>query len=268
LDLPFSDGKSLLTLSGSPRKHRVKLKQQEEANRLPLHSLDIIGFALPHGHPQGYGVVSHGLPAPVIEEASSAVRLPDGAVIYMDRELGAVFLYGGISAVGKRKLHDGDRITLNIATEHGVRAHTATWQERKNLPGEFRGELVISPELDCLLARGILSEDLPEDLFPDYRDITIGRGPLRLESRDGRSLSLVFNQSAAHPVFIMTSNGSGFRTYAPDNYSVINLSPRISMSTIGEFIIGSTHYRLREIADPSSERKSLEPSLAPVGGIA
>ena len=271
LELPLAEGQTALTLSGRSLQPRRSLESQERSNRLPLYSLDILGLVVPFAPPAGYGVVPQGLPALVVEWASSALRLPGGTVLYRERnQPQSVYIYNARDVerrteVRARRLNRGMDVGLKMMTAAGGEVR-GEWQEPAGLPPGFGGELILKPALDCRLACGIISEDVPEDFFPDYNDITLGRAPLRLESRDGRRHTLVYKQSARHPVYVRTGDHPDFRPYSPDTARAIPLTPRIDKSVVAEFILGSTHYRLREIAEANDEYRPFELSFIPVGG--
>ncbi len=271
IDHQLAETSYRLTLSGQSLATPRNLETQEEANRLPLYSLDIVGFALPLGQPNGYGVVPEGLPAEIAFHVSSGLRLPNGAFLYEMRDSKKVYLYDSgddwQSALRSRPLVEGHPVELR-ATTSDYRTVQAVWQSGRGLPEAFRGELTLEPALDCLLSRGVVSEDVPEDFFPAYQDVTLGRAPLRLETRNGWDYSLIFNETARHPVYVRVGGQTGFLRYSFRDAWVVPLVPHIDKSVVAEFILGSTHYQLHEVADARSAAAAGERSFAPVGGTA
>jgi hypothetical protein len=123
----------------------------------------------------------------------------------------------------------------------------------------FRGELRLMPPLSSRLAADAISGDLPDEIFTEYVDSTLGRAPVRLESADGRTYSLAFKPSARHPVFVLSEQRSEVTRYEPSSSSVIDLG------TGADFILGATHYRLKQLAEPVSDDQLASPVTLPTG---
>jgi len=261
LDFRYSgpDGRVSVALLGSSLSPIRTLREQERTNHLPLHSLLVVGFVLPLPQPEGYGIIPDGLPAKLANPASSALRLPGDAYLYFNRDDQSVRLYNPNAQARDQKLSHGAVVAWGSSDSEPT-SYRGTWIESDSLPNSFRGELVLTNSLDCLLARGAISEEFPEAFFPESCDSTLGSSPLLLKSTDGRIFVLVFKEAAKHPVFVLSLTERVFRRFDPHPANPITLGPGVA-----EFILGATHYKLERISEPVGSSLAGESTFA--GGV-
>jgi len=244
-------------LRGGPLLPPRSLIDLERENRLDSFRVEIVGCLLPLSHPHGYGVVPNDIPAQIRGRIQTAIKLPGGGWLYFDEIAQATYvLFRGDDP---RRLAHGMTVTMSLpenvayeplptVSERIARAATilppvnagkklsGKWLEFPS-SSKFHGELQLDQPIVATLARGSINIAVPNDLFADYRDSTLGRAPARIISEDGRQHKLVFNESAKHPLIIQQ------KWYHPNTATAIDLAPQ------DQFILGATRYRLRRIEE-------------------
>lgn len=216
LTLNETDPPRAVRLVGSRLLQPKTLGELGAANRLEPFVLEIIGCALPRAP---YGVVPADTPPQIVSLTDSAVRLPNNGWLYFDKHRNA-------PCAARSGEPTGLHLAIGDATALG------RWQSAIE-PKYFHGALIFNPPLIAELALGAISGNVPDDLFINYRDVLLGRPPLKLVSPDGRNYELVFNPHARHPVF---KDGKRYDPPAPG---------KIELDVQNEFILGTTIYRLR-----------------------
>lgn len=260
LEWPGDESKGAVSLSGSRLPTPRMLNQQEAENRLPMFTLEIIGCVLPFSGGEGYGRVPDDFPSILAADVRSAINLPgDGGWIYLDkRDEEAYLLRRGENPPGQR-LAPGSQ--FRVGSFEPGKPRTGLWTVRDgNLPKGFRGEVQLTPPLRSMLACGSIAENVPDSLFAGYKDSAHGRAPVRLMSPSGRHYKLIFNQAAKHPVILLTSDSPEGLVYKPDT------SVPIELGSGAEFILGTTHYRLRCVSEQANDHAAFTPSTVSAGG--
>ncbi len=211
-------------------------------------------------HDGGYGLVPEDLPTALAPRAVSALQLPGGDWLYLD-ELREPYLFRagdtppGFALKGSSQ---GRRLTARAGLDA---AHVGVWADfNSDLRALFRGELSLTPPVAARLATQAIFEDLPHDIFVNYRDRALGRAPVRLESPDGRRYALVFHEWARLPVFVVADGEARNRRHDPRPEATVELGAG------ADFILGTTHYRLRSLADPAVGRQPVQTPPVSVGG--
>lgn len=245
LDLEARSGERSIAVKGERLVAPATLADIRDKNKVPNFVVEIVGCLLPtpKEHSDWAGNIA-GIQPALAALASSAIELPGGSWLYCDRDSSAAFLLGaGERLPGRLLTRDGAVQELRSRSAHGPQLKGRWTEFTKGMLPYFRGELTLMPPLTSRLAADAICGDLPTEIFPEYVDKSIGRPPCRLESGDGRSYTLAFNPSAKHPVFLLSKTNSRVTRYDPSSSRVIDLG------TGAEFILGATHYRLRQIAE-------------------
>jgi hypothetical protein len=250
-----SEGAPSLALYGSRLPTPLSWAEVEEANRLPLYDIALVGCVLPLPRPHGYGTVPPLSPSKLNASSSSALRLPGGDWLYLDGRTNLPRLYSPNGPVTDQQLVRGQYAALSSSADADTPAG-GCWQENEErLPRLFRGEFHFEPPLIQPLASGTLCGHLPDEIFPQYADslLTPGRAPVKLKSNDGRNFKLVINQSARLPVIVIPPGSVLAFCYDPVPAKEIDLEPW------SEFIVGAAHYCLR----PAPNQPGTLPLLQP-----
>jgi len=225
------DGKAIFEMRGELLEPPRSLAELESENRPDSFQVEVLGCLLPLPPPDGYGIVPTDAPSAIKGRTRTAIRLPDGNWLHFDEIRGFPCLFDGGDPQGKQ-LKPGVSVVLNMTAPSGQR-YTGRWQEFQ-APRQFYGEFQLHPPLLSILARGAIDVGVPNELFADYADSTLGRPPLRIVSDDGRHYKLVFNAHARLPIEYRQ------QWHYPDGSSAIPLDPQ------SQFTLGATHYQLRK----------------------
>jgi hypothetical protein len=186
----------------------------------------------------------------------TALALPgNDGWLYFDEQTQKIYLLQKGDAPPGRPL-DESQTTLPLKYIFGAGAKAPVSMRWKKPDGvlshSFHVELMLTPPLVARLACGDISENLPDDVFVGYKDSAHGRAPVRLVSDDGRQYQLIFNPSAKHPVYLLTDANPTGMIYKAEPSKAINLGSE------AEFVIGTTHYRLRS-TETGANAESLNP---------
>ena len=245
LEFEVRSGHQPLVVKGERLPERSTLAEIRKKNEVPSFVVEIIGCVLPTPNEDSdwAGNIAEIQPA-LAALASSAIELPGGSWLYCNRDSSATYLLrAGERLPGRLLTRDGAIQELRSLSAKGPQLQGKWTEFTMGLLPYFRGELKLIPPLTSRLASDAICGDLPSEIFPGYVDKSIGRPPCRLESGDGRRYNLAFNPSAKHPVFVYSKTSSRVTRYDPSNSRVIDLG------TGADFILGATHYRLRQLAE-------------------
>jgi hypothetical protein len=248
-DFADRNGERSIVVKGQRLPQRSTLAEIKRKNELPSFVVEIIGCLLPSPNEQveWAGNIAGGQPA-LAAVASSAIELPGGNWLYCNRDSSATYLLpAGERPPGTLLKRDGPIQELRSHSANGPQLKGKWMEFTRGLLPYFRGEFRLMPPLTSRLAADAICGDLPGEIFPDYVDKSIGRPPCRLESGDGRSYTLAFNPSARHSVFLFSKTSSRVTRYDPSSSRVIELG------TGADFILGATHYRLRQLSENVSD---------------
>jgi hypothetical protein len=192
---------------------------------------------------------------PPAGHASSAVELPHGACLYLDKDSAKPHLLRAGEAPPGLELNQY-QVPQNLALRQrsDTDSPKGKWIVDPDMPTSlFKGELRLMPAITSQLVADAISCDLPNEVFVEYVDSTLGRPPVRLGSSDGRTYALTFNESARHPVFLLQGGWSDVASFYPSSRSTIELGAG------AEFILGATHYRLRQVAASGNDVSTAGP---------
>lgn len=245
LDLEVRSDERSIVVKGERLSVPSTLADIRDKNKIPNFVVEIVGCLLPTPNEQSdWAGNIVGIQPSLAALASSAIELPGGSWLYCDRDSSAAYLLRvGERLPGRLLTRDGAVQELRSRSAHGPQLQGKWTEFTKGMLPYFRGELTLLPPLTSRLAADAICGDLPTEIFPEYVDKCIGRPPCRLESGDGRSYTLAFNPSAKHPVFLLSKTNSKITRYDPSSSRVIDLGSG------AEFILGATHYRLRQLAE-------------------
>jgi hypothetical protein len=254
-----ADGYGPVILTGQSWPART-LGEIAAANRLPRFLVQVVGCLLPKPSEKGDSDLVTGAKPGLGVFASSATELPEGAWLYLERNSSAPFLLReGEPPPGRRLRPHSVPEDLKLTIGAGPRRKGKWLEYSDELLPFFLGELRLMPPLSSRLVAEATGGDLPDEIFTQYIDSTLGRAPVRLETRDGRTYSLAFKPSAKHPVFVISKKRSEVMRYDPSDSSVINLGSG------ADFIFGATHYRLERLAEPAIDDLSANSLALPTG---
>jgi hypothetical protein len=223
-----------------------RLRQSQTAaaisaiNKPEQFTLSIMGFALPRPQPRGYGRTPHNAPNGLTDLTPTAIQLPNGDWVYFNEHEQRTYILSGGRRLPGQAVQNGGLLSVGTV---GGEIVSGEWQENEGqLPDGFVGELTLTKPTITRLAFGPISEKLPHDLFPEYQDSILGRAQVYLRSSDGHTFSLLFRESALHPIFIVHS------TIGHHNAKFEPNEGQIDLGAGAEFIMGATHYCVRNAA--------------------